>query len=289
MPNPGDEELDLESIGSEIDAETSDPAAGAEQEEVVDPAADETTQDAEAESEGKGEKPEGASSDSSEIEVAGRKYKDQAALMRAHDHVYRQLSKIEKERSSERKELEQFRSLTKLWQEHPDLFKSLKSAEAKYFEAREAGATHAEAKAVSRTSNVPHEVMQQLKELREWKQSRELREQAEEAKAEEARLNGEFTNLRAKYKLDDAAVDAVSAIMLERAEAGEEISSQYAYEIMLVRQNRMARTELERTRAAADTGSTGGSSPKVPRKSTDTMTDAEFNAEMERQLQNLPD
>jgi hypothetical protein len=288
-PNEG-EDLDLKAIGDEIDGTTPDPAAETETveatEETANPAADEQTQD-----EGQKSDVKAPVTTEAEVAIAGRKYKSQADANRAHDHLYRHASKLEQELATERKWGKQYRELEKVWKEQPDLFNTLKKAEADFYTAREGGATVKEAKQVSGMKNVPPEIMQQLKELREFKDRMSEKESERDFSAEESRLKTESTEFRAAHKdVDDAVFDAVTGIMLEYAEGRkEEISYEHGYEVYLVRQNRMAKTELERVRATANTSSPTGTSPKASKKPMDKQNDAEFYADMEQQLQGLPD
>jgi hypothetical protein len=273
MPDPEGEEFDLEAMGNEIDGTTA--PAEETQEVVADPAAESQTQ-ADETAQTEEERAAAEAQAAPEIEIAGRKYKDLDALKRAHDHLYRHSSKLEQELAKERKWGDPFRNLQKLWRENPDLFGELKAAEAKYFAARQQGATPAQAKQVAQSQNVPPEVMQQLKELREWKSQQEFTH-------EESRLKQEFSALKAKHTLDDKTVDAVTAIMLEKAEKGVELSAEDAHELLLVRQNRMSKTELDRVRATADTGAAGQSQSRpAQRFDPRTADDAKFDAEVDR-------
>ena len=211
-------------------------------------------------------------------EIAGRKYQTKEDLFKSHENLNQQLSKLQNELKTERDWGKSWRTYEKFLRENPEFYRQLKGAEQKYRQARQAGASDAQAKRFSGVDQLPPEIQKKLQKVDEHDKFFQEQKQREV----ESSLQSELTALQTKHKLDDATLKQVTGIMLEVAkQTGLDIPAEEAYWRLKATSHKdellKTKEELARTKGA-DSAPASGAPAKSPKKDPSRMNDREFDA-----------
>lgn len=224
-------------------------------------------------------------------EIAGRKYQTKEDLFKSHENLNQQLSKLQNELKGEREWGKPWRGWEKFLRENPEFYRQLKGAEQKYRQARQAGASDAQAKRYAGVDQLPPEIQKKLQKVDEH--DRYFQEQRQ--RETESSLQSELDALRTAQKLDDATLKQVCGIMLDVAkQTGLDISAQEAFWRLkaTTHKDELLKTKEELTRVkGADSAPSSGAPAKAPKKDPARMTDRDFDALLREKVDgmNLPD
>lgn len=220
-------------------------------------------------------------------EVAGRKYPTKEDFIKSHETLLEKSRRMEQESKAWKAAHDKWSPWEKWLRENPDFDRQLRAAEQKYRAARQQGATHAQAKAISGTQNVPPEILKKLEEhdtvMNEIQTERHFNA-----------LTSEMNDLAGKYKLDAGTRKEVISLMLDVAKStGLDLPAEEAYWRIQARQGKQAiiqkDVELQRLKGADGPVTTTGA--RTAKKRVDQMSQKEFDAELIDQVNsmNLPE
>lgn len=210
------------------------------------------------------------------IEIAGRKYKDQAEANRAHDHLYRHSTKLQNELKTLREQYAPWTKFMDAWQKDPQFREHFIKAEQDYLALRKAGVPKEEAKARSGVAEIPAEVKEKLEAVDEILFERE-----------ETKFKTGHPEVTAEQ------MDKIYAHMREVGEnEGVDISIERAWKEVRIAEldsdNKKKSEELRRLKAGANVGSPSNApaqpKPKTTEEAVRGASDADYDKLLDQGL-----
>lgn len=220
-------------------------------------------------------------------EVAGRKYPTKEDFIKSHETLLEKSRRMEQESKAWKAAHDKWSPWEKWLRENPDFDRQLRAAEQKYRTARQQGATHAQAKAISGTQNVPPEILKKLEEhdtvMNEIQTERHF-----------SALTSEMDALKGKYKMDSDTSKQVLSLMLDVAKStGLDLPAEEAYWRIQAQQGKQAliQKDVELQRVKGSDGPVTTTGARTAKKALEKMSQKEFDAELLDQVNrmNLPE